>query len=89
MEDSNAVELICTLILMCVSILTIFFFCEFGDMINTQFDEFDDQLRQCDWYTFPIEMQQLLVIFMTSTQRPAMIQGFANTECTRDAFKKV
>lgn len=58
-------------------------------MINTQFDEFYEELCQCDWYALPIDIQQMLVTFMISTQRPAIIHGFANTECTRMTFKIV
>lgn len=39
---------------------------------------------------FPIGMmEQMFVIFMTATQQSAIVQGYANTEITRDAFKKV
>lgn len=89
MQDSNPVEMIFTLILMCVSFFAIFSFCEFGEMINTQFEQFDVELCQCDWYSFSIDMQQMLVAFMTCTQQPAIIHGFANTECTRSTFKRV
>lgn len=63
--------------------------CEFGEIVSNQFNVFDGTLCQCNWYAFPIEMQRLLVTFMTSTQRPAIIRGYANTEFTRDAFKSV
>lgn len=58
-------------------------------MVNTQFEKFDVELYQCYWYTFPIDMQQMLMTFMTYTQRSTMIHGFSNTECTRTTFKRV
>lgn len=89
MESVNPLELIFTLILMGAPFSATFCFCEFGQMIGNQFNQFDDTLGQCDWYAFPIEMQQMLVVFLTSSQRPPMICGFGNTECTRDSFKRV
>lgn len=49
----------------------------------------NDKLYQCNWHLFPIEIQRMLVIVMTNTQRPSTVHGFANTFCTRDAFKGV
>lgn len=89
MHDSNPVEMIFTVILMILPSAAIFSFCEFGEMVNTQFDGFLGELCQCDWYAFPIDIQQVLVIVLTCTERPTIIRGFANTECTRVTFKKV
>lgn len=64
----------------------IFFLCECGELVLSQFDAFNNQLYQCNWYLFSMEMQRMLVIFMINTQQPPTIHGFANT---RDAFKGV
>lgn len=68
---------------------SIFIFCEHGELVNNGFNEFNEELCQCDWYLFSIEMQRNLIIFNEYTQQPAIIRGFANTVCTREAFKKV
>ena len=53
------------------------------------FDSFNDTFSQCDWYSFPIEIQQMLVIVMANAQQPVIIKGFANTLCARESFTKV
>lgn len=69
--------------------LSNFFYCEIGERVTRQFDLFDEELRRCDWYLFPIEMQRLILITMSGSQHPEIIRGYANSVCTRDAFKRV
>lgn len=71
------------------SFLATFFLCECGERVMNQFDEFHDEIYQCNWYSFPIEIQKMLVIAMSISQQPAIIQGFGNLLCTRDTFKRV
>lgn len=78
-----------TLIMMIVTFSTFFAMCEFGEMVRKQFEIFDMELCGCNWYTFPIELQKLLLAFLPCTQRLRTIQGYADTQCTRDAFKRV
>lgn len=87
--DLNPIEMIFALITMPASFVFILFICEFGEMASSQFDSFDEELWMCDWYTFPIEMQQFLMTFMSNTQQPGIFRGYGNTECTRETFKKV
>ena len=68
---------------------TIAFFCEMGEMVTDQFEKFNTKLYQCDWYLFPIEVQRMLVIFMSDTQKPVFIHGYGNILCIRENFKKV
>lgn len=90
-SDQNAqpVEMIFTVILLITSFSAIFFFCEFGEMVSNQLNIFDVELSQCDWYTFPNDVQRLLLTFMSITQQSTGFRGYANTQCTRDAFKSV
>lgn len=67
----------------------IFFFCELGEMVTNQFNQFSDVLGQSSWYLFPIELQRMLVTAIVNAQEPVIIRGFGNTMCTRDAFKLV
>lgn len=88
-ENVNLIELLFAIITTSASFLIIFSMCEFGEMVNNRFDLFDDELCECKWYTFPIELQKLLLTFMSNTQREAIIRGIGSTECNREAFKKV
>lgn len=75
------------MILMAFSL--IFLLCELGEMVTNQYEMLDFEMYQCDWYLFSVGMQRSLVIFMSFSQQPIMIQGFGNTRCVRDTFKKV
>lgn len=88
-QNANPIELIFTLFRMVASFLFILFMCEFGETASDQFELFEDELNQSMWYTMPIEMQQLLLTFMSTTRRPAIFRGYGNFECTRETFKKV
>lgn len=87
--NPNPIEILTQSILVTWSFILIFFLCQCGQFVTNQFDYFDDKLYQCNWHLFPIEIQRMLVIVMTNTQRPSTVHGFANTFCTRDAFKGV
>lgn len=63
----------------------------FLSMWINQYELLNDEMYQCDWYSFLIEMQQMFVTFMSFTQQPVLIHGYGNTltQCRRDTFKKV
>lgn len=67
----------------------LFAHCEIGERVTHQFNLFNEKFLHCNWYLFPIEMQRIYSIVLIGVQDPAIIQGFANTICTRDAFKRV
>lgn len=71
------------------AIAVIFLYCELGEMVINQFNGFEKDLCQCKWYLFPIEIQQMLLIFVADAQHPISIRGYGNIVCTRDAFKSV
>lgn len=64
-------------------------FCELGEMVTSQFDAFNDALERCNWYSFPIEIQQMMIIVLANAQQPITIRAFGNIICTRETFKKV
>lgn len=76
-------------ICMISSLATIFIVCEFGHQLTSQFNAFDDKLFQSNWYSYPIEVQRMLVTVMATTQQLAYIEGFGNIQCTRNSFKEV
>lgn len=64
-------------------------FCESGQMVGIQFEMFNDALNQCNWWSFPVEMQQMLIVVMANSQYLTLIRGYGNVLCTRETFKKV
>lgn len=49
------------------TVALIFVLCEPGAIMTSQFEEFCDELSQCDWYFLPIEMQRMYVIILSDT----------------------
>lgn len=76
------------LILVWWSFAIIFLFCEPGHRVATSFEEIEKEISECNWYSFSLEVQQMLVIFLVNAQQPTTVNGFANTECTREFMKK-
>lgn len=86
---ATATELISPLVLASWSFASVFLYCEFGASVTTEFAKFDDELYQSKWYSLPVEIQKMMMIFIASTQKPVFIRGFCNIVCIRDSFKKV
>lgn len=70
------------------SFILIFFLCEFGEIVATQFDMFYVEFPKCNWYLLPIEMQRVLLIVLADI-KPISIRGYGGVMCTRVTFKKV
>lgn len=66
-----------------------FLYCEVGERVTHQFSVFHERLCFSDWFLFPLEMKRMFVIMLSNTHESIIIQGYANTDCTREAFKKV
>lgn len=86
---TNILVLVASTLATIVSLILVFFLCELGESVANQYKLVDDELYQCDWYSFPIEVQRSLVIFRSYTQQPVLIQGFGNIRCVRNSFKNV
>lgn len=65
------------------------FSCEFGEMLTNRFEALNDALGQYRWHLFPIEMQRIFLTVLVNAQQPIVVQGYGNTPCAREAFKKV
>lgn len=87
-NDSNSTKLISPLLLASWSFGPVYIYCEFGTAVTTEFAKFDDELYQCKWYSYSIEIQKMMLIFIAETQDPVFIRGFCNIVCIRDSFKK-
>lgn len=88
-SNSNLTETINPVIGVFWMYSTLFLYCETGERVTHQFNQFSEKLCYSDWYLFPLEMQRMFIIMLCGTQEPTIIQGYANTVCTRDAFKLV
>lgn len=85
----NVMELLRIQVLVFWAFVLIFLFCEFGGMVNNQFEVFNEELEQCAWYSFSIEMQRIFVILTVNAQQSTFLQGYANVVCVRPTFKTV
>ena len=88
-NNANVVELVSTVMQLPSTLTWLFIYCEFGEQVTYEFNMFHEKLCHCRWYSFPIELQRMFLITLSGTEEPAVIQGFASTTCTRDAFKQV
>lgn len=87
--DSDPSQFVMPLLMVFWSFAFIFFYCELGQSVTNQFNHFDDALCQCKWYLCSVDLQQMLLTFMSDTQQPMLLRGYANIVCARDSFKNV
>lgn len=87
-EDDPAVMIMPVIIVFWAFIL-IFSYCELGKKVTNAFNDFNEQLCQAKWYLLSVDIQRMLLIFMSDAQQPVLLRGFGNIVCTRDSFKNV
>lgn len=75
--------------LMFWSFVMIFAFCEMGELVSNQFNEFEMTLGQCKWYLFSLNLQRMCIIVLANAGQPTTVHGFGNIVCTRESMKKV
>ena len=66
-----------------------FVICELGERVTDQFDQFGEELAQCEWNELPIEMQRMYLIFLSDTKHRLNIRSYGGIICTRETFKMV
>lgn len=66
-----------------------FIACEMGQRVNLAFNECNDIIDQFEWYSFPVEIQQMLSFIIHYTQQPVEIKCFGSAACDRETFKVV
>lgn len=88
-NPSDLLELMIPVILVFWSFVIIYFYCNHGEMMTTQFNDFNEQVCQCNWYFLPMEIQKMLLILLSATGQPVLIRGYGSIVCTRDSFKNV
>lgn len=77
-----------TIFLLLWSFVIIFTLCNLGQILTNKFDEFNDELVQCDWYLYPCKMQQIYAIMLVNAQQPTYLKAYANILCTRAIIMK-
>lgn len=69
------------------SFVQIFVFCDSSERVDLKFDEID--FYQCEWYSFPPNVQRSLPIVIANTQLPVVLEAFGGLACTRETFQRV
>lgn len=77
------------LLCLLVGVGWLFAFCHFGNKATESFLNLSIFIYRLDWYEFPPKMQKDLQLMIAISQENIYIQGFGNTRCTREMFKKV
>ena len=67
----------------------VFISCELCQKVSDGCEEFNDQIGQFKWYSFPIGIKRILPIIMIHTQQPTVFECFGSIICNRDTFKQV
>lgn len=67
----------------------LYIFCNFGQKLTDRFELFEDVMCKCQWYLFPIEMQQTFAFVMMNVQQSATVKCFGNIELNRETSKQV
>lgn len=88
-NSNRLLNLMLPLLLTVWSFMLISIVCESGERVTEQFSKYNDTLNQCNWYLLPVDIQQMLLIFIADVQQPIHIRGYGNIICTRDSFKQV
>lgn len=72
-----------------VTVGWIFCFCHFGSQTTERFENIGIFVYELNWYRYPIELQKHLQMIILSSQKGCYIEGYCNTQCTRETFKQV
>lgn len=57
------------------SFALIFAFCELGAKVTNKFHSLDEEVYQSNWYSLPVEVRRMMVIFMSGAQQPDSISS--------------
>lgn len=88
-RNSLLIELCRTILMVFWTFVCLFVVCEIGEMLMAKFEMFNAELCQCNWYLYSIKMQRMLMIFISNTQQPTIIQTIGNRLCARITFTSV
>lgn len=83
------VDIIINAVIAVLTFIFIFIACEPGERVTEAFEQFDDELMQCNWYLLPTVIQRLYLIFLVNTQQTIHFECYGGISCTRDTSKNV
>lgn len=86
---SDIKDLLLPLIFTIGAFTIIFILCEVGERIMDPLNEINNDLWMSDWYTFPVSVRKKFPILIHATQKPFLLSGFGNIQCSRKAFENV
>lgn len=66
-----------------------FLFCYFGERLTSHFQSLSDEIYDCNWHEFPIELKKCLISMLTIAQKPIYLRGFAQFRCSHEIFASV
>lgn len=66
-----------------------FIYCEVGEQLSNSFGDLADAFNQCEYESFPIELQRLMPIVLAAVQHPPILRSYGNITCCRNTFKQV
>lgn len=72
-----------------LTLCLVFSVCEIGQHFTNSFAEIISEIKQWNWYLFPIEIQSILPMIMVNTQEPSTIGYNIIFTCSRHQFKQV
>lgn len=87
-RELNSDDIVFTSLMIFWSFVALLGFCTMGEILTQQFDQFYDELCNQNWYSFPVELQQMLVMFIRIAQKSVTIHGSATTLYRLQAFKE-
>lgn len=67
----------------------IFGFCYFGDRVTSALGDIQEAVYLCDWYSFPLGVQNYVPSILLIAQQPVYMSGFAALRCTMQTFETV
>lgn len=71
------------------SFALIFAFCEMGETVANQFNEFEKELGQRNWYSYSLKLQRIYIFVLANAEQPTTVHGFGNIVCVRESMKTV
>lgn len=86
MGIANALRFAISLVILTIYLSVL---CFFGDEVNTQYENIQNEIYDCDWLEYPLKVQKLIPTILIVAEKPVYIQGFMNVRCTRESIRKV
>lgn len=66
-----------------MTVITLYLFCYFGDLVTQRFDDVGEGVYQLPWYLLPLELQKHLPMVIAVAQKRVVFRS------TREVFRKV